>query len=138
MSQSTDKKSREEIQELRKFGLLVGGIFCFAFGLILPWALHRPFKLWPWIPGIPLFSLALIYPLALRVPHKIWMSLAKVLNWVNTRIILSFFYYGIFTPLSLGLKIMHRDPLTRNFDKNQVSYLVPTKGFSPDQMEKPF
>jgi len=124
--------------ELRKFGLLVGGVFAFGFGLILPWLFHRHFKIWPWIVGSPLFLFGLVFPPALKIPHKVWTTLAEILSWINTRIILGILFYGIFTPLSGILKLMKRDPMARRIEKSEASYRVSVKGPSVQQMEKPF
>ena len=125
-------------KELRKFGLVVGGVFAFGFGLVLPWLFHRHFKIWPWIVGSPLFLFGLVYPPALKIPHKIWTTLAEILGWINTRIILGILFYGIFTPLSWILKLMHRDPMERRLEKGETSYRVSVKGISLQQMDKPF
>ena len=42
-----------------------------------------------------------------------WMKLAHVLGWVNTRIILTFVYFFIMTPLSLVFKLIGKDPMNR-------------------------
>jgi hypothetical protein len=38
--------------------------------------------------------------------------------------VLAMVYYGIFTPIGLGLRLMGRDPLRRRFDPQARSYWV--------------
>jgi hypothetical protein len=52
------------------------------------------------------------------------MKFAYVLAWVNTRLLLSFFFYGIITPVGLVMRLLGRDPLTRKIDRSQTSYWV--------------
>ncbi len=51
-------------RDLRKFGLLVGGVFA-ALGLVL-WARHRPHFPWFLGPGIALLALGAAVPKALK------------------------------------------------------------------------
>ncbi|MCE9624862.1 MAG: sxtJ [Deltaproteobacteria bacterium] len=125
-------------RELRRFGLLVGGVFAGLFGLVLPFLLHRPYPRWPWFPAVPLLFFALLFPPALKIPHRAWTLLGEVLNWVNTRIVLSLLFFLIFTPISLVLKMLGKDPMFRRFQKEMPSYRSPSREPLPGQMERPF
>jgi hypothetical protein len=72
------------------------------------------------------------------MPHKLWTALSEILSWINTRIILGILFYGIFTPLSGILRLMHKDPMARKFEKGETTYRVSAKELSLQQMEKPF
>ena len=54
----------------------------------------------------------LFIPVAARGFHRFWMRVAYVLGYVNSRIILSLLYYGLFTPYGLISRRL-RDPLRR-------------------------
>jgi len=60
-------------RDLRKFGLMVGGVFLLLGGL----ALWRHTWTAPWLltPGILLFGLGLIWPRALKLIYIAWMGL---------------------------------------------------------------
>jgi Saxitoxin biosynthesis operon protein SxtJ len=45
--------------------------------------------------------------------HRAWMRLAEMLGYVNSRILLSAVFYGLFTPIGLLRRVTGNDPLTR-------------------------
>jgi hypothetical protein len=63
------------------------------------------------------------YPL-LRPIYIGWMKFAFVLGWVNTRVILSVFFYLVITPVGLVMRLFGRDPMNRKFDRSAASYWV--------------
>lgn len=52
-------------------------------------------------------------PIAARGFHRFWMGVAGVLGYINSRIILTFLYYGLFTPYGVISRILGRNPLLR-------------------------
>jgi hypothetical protein len=52
------------------------------------------------------------------------MKFAFVLGWVNTRLILGVFFYGILTPIGVTMRLFGWDPLTRKIDRRAESYWV--------------
>jgi hypothetical protein len=56
--------------------------------------------------------IGLFVPVAARGFHRFWMGVASVLGYVNSRILLSLLYYGLFTPYGLISRLL-RDPLCR-------------------------
>lgn len=105
----------DETKELRRFGLAVGGIFS-AIAL-WPTLIHgqNP-KVVALVLGVALVVPALLWPRALRPAHRIWIALGNVLNWINTRIILTIIFYGLVTPLGLIMRLWGRDPMCRRFE----------------------
>src|SRR5687767_4359456 len=73
-------------RDLRRFGLLVGGVFA----LLALWFWYRERQYWSWflIPAVPLLLLGTVYPKSLRVVYLGWMSLALVLGLVVSTILL--------------------------------------------------
>jgi hypothetical protein len=66
----------------------------------------------------------LVWPAVLRKPYDLWMGLAHVLGWINTKIILSIMFYTVFTPAAFIMRLIGRDPMTRDFDANASTYRV--------------
>ncbi|MDX1386948.1 MAG: sxtJ, partial [bacterium] len=66
-------------QEMRKFGLVTGGMIALIFGLILPWVWGFPWPRWPWIVAGCLALPALVYPPVLKPVHFVWMKFAHAL-----------------------------------------------------------
>jgi len=110
-------------KELRKFGLMVGGIF----GAIGVWPViirgQHP-RLWAVMLFVALVVPALIRPRYLAQVHRVWMTLGNALNWINTRIILGVVFYGVITPMGLGMRLMGHDPMRRRVGPAVDTYRV--------------
>jgi hypothetical protein len=52
------------------------------------------------------------------------MKLAEVLAWVNTRIVLGIVFYGVVTPIGLVMRLLGRDSMHRQFERQGQSYRV--------------
>jgi hypothetical protein len=63
--------------------------------------------------GGALLVVGLLLPALARRFHVFWMQVAAVLGYVNSRILLSLMYYGVFTPYGFVSRLAGRDPLRR-------------------------
>lgn len=124
--------------ELRKFGLTIGIFLLFIAG----------FLFWKGRPSFPYFAytgggfvlLGLAVPMVLKPIYKVWMSFAVVMGFVMTRVILTVLYFGLFTPIALITKILGKDLLEEQWDKNATTYWVkrPPTTFDPKSAENMF
>jgi len=115
---------KTDTAQLRKFGLLVGGIFC-AIGL---WpAVIRGAGPRSWALGAAVLLLvpALLAPRVLTPVYRIWMTVGEALGWINTRILLGVVFYGLITPMGLIRRLRTEDPMHRRHDPGAESYRVP-------------
>ena len=110
--------------QLRKFGLLVGGIFC-AIGLWPAVIRGAGPRSWALIVGVLLLVPALLAPRVLAPVYRIWMTVGEALGWVNTRILLGVVFYGLITPMGLIRRLRREDPMRRRHDPAAQSYRVP-------------
>jgi hypothetical protein len=124
--------------DLRKFGLVTGGMVMALFGVIFPFFSSRPYTLWPWVVGGILLAWALILPASLAPVHKYWMRLSLVLGWINTRIILTIIFYILITPVGFLLRLSSRDPMARKFDEDATSYRIPSHTAGRENIKRPF
>lgn len=76
--------------------------------------------------GIALALIGLLLPAVARRFHIIWMSIAVVLGWVNSRILLTLMFYLVFTPYGFISRLVGRDPLDRRAPGHE-SYWTPRK-----------
>jgi Saxitoxin biosynthesis operon protein SxtJ len=107
--------------QLRSFGLIVGGVFSLLG--VWPALVHgRPLRAWALGLGGLLIVPALVYPALLRGPHRVWMAAGGLLGWINSRIILSIFFYVILTPVGVFLRLLGKDPMRRRYDPKAGSY----------------
>ncbi|MEW6297931.1 MAG: SxtJ family membrane protein, partial [Thermodesulfobacteriota bacterium] len=93
-------QNRIQSQQLRRFGLLVGGIFA----LIGLWPVvlrsEEP-RAWALVLGGLLILPALVWPRGLGPVYRGWMTIGHALGWVNTRLLLGLVFYGLITPMGL-------------------------------------
>jgi hypothetical protein len=109
-------------REIRKFGLMFAAI---AAG-IAAYSYFRHGAAWPWWTGAAAFFLitGLLIKPALRPIYKGWMAFAFVLGWINTRLILGIFFYFVFTPVGLILRLTGKDLLQLKLDRSSSTYWV--------------
>ncbi|MBI3993444.1 MAG: sxtJ [Candidatus Lambdaproteobacteria bacterium] len=124
--------------ELRRFGITTGLIVALLFGLALPWLLERPWPRWPFALGGALLALGVLLPRVLAPVHWLWMGFGQVMGAINTRIVLSFLFYGVFLPTGLVGRLFGYDPMARRRDGTEATYRVPATERPGTHMERPF
>lgn len=133
------KDVKNEIKELdlsekslKKFGLIVGGVF-----LIL--SLLFFYK--DWLPtlrlvfaliGIYLFVSGIVIPKSLNQVYKIWMGFAFALGWIVSRFIIVILFIFVLTPIGLLAKIFGKKFLETDFHDRKESYWIPKEHKSID------
>ena len=121
----------------RDFGLIVGGVFV----LLSAWWFYRgKFSTVREITlplGALLVILGLVFPRALFWPNKAWMTLAAVLSFVSTRIILAFVFFVIVSPIGLIKRMLGWDPLNRRAGASDTYWKpYPERQRNPRHYEK--
>jgi len=124
--------------ELRRFGLTVGGVFL-ALGVVSRLRGHdvAPFVLWSL--GVLLVAPAIMAPRALAPIQRAWMRAGALLGEVNSRIILTVLFYGVFAPLGFVMRRI-RDPLDRSWRDGRASNWIrrPPEPVDPARYERQF
>jgi len=115
--------STSKTKQLRSFGLIVGGIFALLGLWPAVWR-GEDFRLWALVLAGLLSVPALVFPRSLGLVYRVWMALGLGLGWMNTRIILSVVFYGLFTPYGLVMRLMGKDPLHRRFEPDAETYRI--------------
>jgi hypothetical protein len=99
------------LQQARKSALVVAAVLA----AITAWQTYRQHT--GLAQGFGAATLTLLatsaIPPAAMFFHKWWMTLASVLGYVNSRILLGILYYGVMTPTGLVARLTGYDPLTR-------------------------
>ena len=120
---------RAEIQELdtsprnlRKFGLVVGGVF----GLLAIWFWWRGKAFYPYvlILGVSLVVFGLIWPKVLKQVYVIWMSIALVLGLIVSTALLTILFYLVVTPIGLVARLTGKDFFSQKLDAKANSYWI--------------
>jgi hypothetical protein len=130
-------QSNTDNNQLRSFGLTVGGIFA-VIGL-WPVVFHNNNPRW-WavtLAGL-LVVPALIFPGSLSWIYKRWMALGHVLGWINTRIILGVVFYFVVTPIGFIRRLLGKDPMGKEIRTDVVSYRIPRTSRPPSHLKRQY
>jgi hypothetical protein len=109
-------------RDLRKFGLMVGGVFAVLGGFFL--FRHKGF--WPYllVPGGLLVFFGVVAPRALKGVYLGWMALAFSLGLIMSTLVLSLCFFLILTPLAFLARLAGKDFLSLKLDPTVRSYWV--------------
>lgn len=114
------KNIKSSESDLKKFGNLMGIILIvIAIILIMGKSYYYPYFA---IAGLALIVFAYMFPIVLKPFQKAWMSLAVLLGWISTRLILSALYYLVITPIAIIAKAAGKKFLDTKLDRQRVSY----------------
>lgn len=119
------KNIKNSDADLKKFGFTLG-LFFLLIGLFWLWK-SRPWTFY-WFELAAFFLiLALLAPRFLGLAQKVWMTLALLIGWVMTRVILSIVFYGVMTPISLVARWTGKKFLgNKNFDSSDSAWVIRT------------
>ncbi len=126
---NTDKK------EVKKFGFLVGGVLI-VISIFMIWKEIAYYQILL-IISAALILLAVIIPKVLKPIYKIWMTLAVILGWIMTRVILTILFYLIVTPIGVIGRLFGKQFLDLSWKKSTVSFWN-KRSESLNEMEKQF
>ncbi len=125
-------------KELRKFGITVGLVLVFVSLLLFYFDIniYQYFS----IPGGLLIIFGIIVPRVLKPIQIGWMTLAVLLGFIMSRVILTILFYLIVTPIGLLTKIFKKDFLDLRISKSQKSYwnYREKKEYTPVDTERQF
>lgn len=119
------KKLKITPKSLKEFGLLVGGIFMALGGFSL-WRGHGIALIFI-VLGVCLFLPGLFFPSVLRRPYLAWMTMAFMMGWVMTRVILTILFIFTMFPISLLARVRGHAFLDLDIKKRRDSYWVQKK-----------
>ena len=101
-------------RELRKFGITMGVVLMVLGGF--SWWRGKDFYFL--IVSTAFIFLGLVTPFVLKPVNKLWMSLAILMSWFMTRVILSALFYLGLTPMGFLARLFGKDFLEVKFDKS--------------------
>lgn len=132
------KNIKSTKKELRKFGLVVG-VFFGLIGLLFLWK-GRPS--YPYLFALSAFLLVfgIAFPVVLKPIQKVWMSIALVIGFFMTRVILCLLFYLIITPISVLSKVCGARFLDSTIEKSKDSYWIQRDSsvFNKERYEKQY
>jgi len=116
------KKIKSSKKELCSFGITLGVFFGLLAGFLI-WR-NKPHS-FIWL-GVSIFFLGFgfLAPQLLKPIQKVWMTLALLMGWVMTRVILTVLYFGVITPIALLAKLSGKFFLDTAFRSGMKSYWI--------------
>lgn len=99
-----------ERQQARSFGRSVGLVLLLT-GIYQLWRGRLPLGGVMIAAGAVLAVAGTFAPGALRIPSRFWWTAARALGWVNSRILLSLFFFLVVTPVGVIRRWMGHNPL---------------------------
>ena len=79
--------------------------------------------------GVALIAVfGVVLPRALKYVYISWMTLAFVLGFIMSNVILTLFFFMIVTPIGLLARLFQKDFLARKWDKRAASYWIQDGG----------
>ena len=122
-------------RDLRKFGLLVGGVFCVLAQLFFLPKWHKPWFWWLLVLGVPLVLIGAILPRGLKWIYVGWMTLAMLLGAIVSTVLLTLLFYLMVTPLGLVARMVGKDFLRQKLEPRATSYWIIRDSKSPKPRE---
>ena len=108
---------------LRKFGLLVGGVFL-LIGFWIYYSSQSVVGIIFLSIGALLFIFGIFLPNSLSGVYKIWMGLAFALGWIMSRVLLIILFYGVITTISFIARIFGKKFMDLKFKDGKDSYWI--------------
>ena len=132
------KGIKNEKSDWQKFGIIFGLILLIIAGFLFSKE-HESFQIFLAF-GVAFFTAGITIPFIIKPIYWLWMLLGTIFGWVMTRVILSFLFYLLFTPIGLLLKLFGKQFLDLRWDKSKESYWNnrDSKHFIKEQYEKQF
>jgi len=116
------KNIKSSKQDLRKFGFTVGIVLIVLGGIL--WWRGREFYVYVLVVGGLLSFFGWVWPVVLKPIQKVWMTLAVVLGWFMTRVILSVLFYLVFVPIGRIARLFGKDFLDLKLNSSAESYWI--------------
>jgi hypothetical protein len=125
-------------RELKQFGITIGTVLV-LLGIWFVWR-GKEGSYYLLISAVVFFALGFTLPLLLKPVQKLWMSLAILMGWLVTRVIITILFYLVVTPIGILAKLCGKEFLDTKLDKSVDSYWIQRRHTSSDKQryEKQF
>ncbi len=109
-------------RELRQFGITISTVLG-LLGVLL-FLRQKDYYFYFFIFCGTFLFLGLVAPTLLKPIQKIWMSLAIIIGWFVTRVILTVLFYLVATPIGILARMFGKAFLDTKFDRTAHSYWI--------------
>jgi len=132
------KNIKSEKKDLRNFGLTIGIVLGLLAGLLW-WKGRDTYSIFAVI-AVVFILFGLLLPAVLKPLQKVWMTLAVIMGWIMTRVILGVLFYLVFTAIGGIGRLLGKKFLDLKIDPAIKSYWIirEQKTFNKSDYEKQF
>ncbi len=124
-------------QELKKFGLTIGGMLLLLCSVAFYWNWWgNAILLTIGVFGLFLIVSGLTVPKLLREIHHLWMGFAVILGSIVSRIILFFVFYSVVTFISITARIFGKKFYIAHNDHQRSTYWIQRDQQKPINYER--
>ncbi len=122
----------------RAFGLMLVVVLAVLGGY--PLLQQSSPRWWAFGLAVPVLALAIIAPSVYSGLTRAWIRLGTLLGVVVAPLALALLFFGVFTPMGWGLRVIRRDILCLSYDSTARSYWVPRRPPGPEgaSLKNPF
>ena len=105
---------------------LFGVVFAVVFAIIALWPLlaGSSVLLWSAIISILFLSAAFVKPDLLQPLNWLWFQFGMLLHKIVNPLIMGFLFFLTVTPIAMVFKLIRKDPLNRELDRECQSYWI--------------
>jgi hypothetical protein len=121
--------------DLKIFALIWAGIFM-VIGVI-PIFKQGDIRIWSVAVSIIFAIIALTKPQILTSFYNLWTEVGEFIGGIISKVVLFILYFGLFTPISIVLKLLGKDLLGKKIDRSQESYWI-DRETQPQSMKNQF
>lgn len=135
---------KTDIETLKEISLTLIWAFPVVFMVLLPWIFERTphwgiSYWWPLLLSGLLAILYLINPKALYYPCRLWLTIAALIGWFNTRVVLGLAFYGLIFPIGVVLRCLGKLQYQSVKNRQQSSFWIKRQDNNEKQnMKDPF
>ncbi|HXV28023.1 MAG TPA: SxtJ family membrane protein [bacterium] len=125
-------------KQLKEFAFVVGGALI-VFG-VLAWWRHKGFYPYVIVSGVAVIFVGLADPGILKPFQRAWMTLALLIGWVMSRVILTLFFYLGLATIGMTARLFGQRFLDLKFRDGKTTYWIerPRGPRPPGDYEKQF
>lgn len=124
-----------KLKDLKTFAYVWGIIFCVIaiYPLFKEENINKIFI----AVSLSFIFIGIFKPITLTSFYKLWIKLGESIGNVVSKFIMFILYFGLFTPISIALKILGKDLLNKTVKKDTKTYWV-TRDIQPQSMKNQF
>ena len=106
-----------------------GVVFSIVFLIVALYSLinSEGLRIWALVVSIIFFLLAFLAPKILVLPNKLWFKFGLLIGSIVAPIVMAFVYFVTVLPTGLIMRLLGKDILKQQLDKNAKSYWIERK-----------